>query len=75
MAGEKTYTSRCLEHVRYLAETIGPRGSATAPTRVAQRRATGTSATDSANANRNGQAAAVATSWRWDKAGYCTANG
>src|SRR3989304_10540588 len=30
MAGEKTYTSRCLEHVRYLAETIGPRGSGTA---------------------------------------------
>ncbi len=29
MAGEKTQTSRCLEHVRHLAETIGPRGSAT----------------------------------------------
>src|SRR3990170_8740287 len=29
MAGEKTYTSRCLEHLRYLAETIGPRGSGT----------------------------------------------
>ncbi|HEU4760581.1 MAG TPA: hypothetical protein VFT91_11460, partial [Dehalococcoidia bacterium] len=30
MAGETTHTSRCLEHLRYLAETIGPRGSATA---------------------------------------------
>ncbi len=31
MAGETTRTSRCLEHLSYLAETIGPRGSATAP--------------------------------------------
>ena len=30
MAGEKTYTERCLEHIRYLSETIGPRGSTTA---------------------------------------------
>ncbi len=29
MAADRTYTSRCLEHLRFLAESIGPRGSAT----------------------------------------------